>query len=346
MLEVVVGGAITGIGTFIFGYLVLVIFRWISPDGFMTKLLEDELKTEVWEKPTAPDGSREAGAVSADLLRDGDLSSGRGAQSGREASSATPFETDGRDAQDARRADPGSLPSSVLAKAATSGVAMSNNGSGLVYIIAFLSVIAVVVGVSVIQSRDQTITTELVSTQTASNSVRSEPPTSAIVSGNAEEQVNQGLAYYHGQGVVQNNSEAARLFRLAANQGNSDGQNNLGVMYEFGLGVPQDNAEAVRLYRLAAAQGNANARTNLNRFEPMPASAVSDAQQQSGLSEADCIDISLTQGMGAGERCWAQVAGRPQAGLNEGDCIDISLREGMGAGERCRAQVRAAAARH
>lgn len=84
MLELVVGGAIAGIGAFIFGYLILAIFRWISPDGFLTKLLEDELNTQAWEKRTepprvtdsgAPGGSSESRAASADLLSDSDLSS-------------------------------------------------------------------------------------------------------------------------------------------------------------------------------------------------------------------------------------------------------------------------------
>ena len=228
---------------------------------------------------------------------------------------------------------------------ASVGPSMSEvaDGSGLFYIIAFLLVMAGVVGFSVMQSgrgtTTTTTTTEFVVNEVASGSSRNESPVSELDTGNAVEQVEQGLAYYYGRGVAQNYSEAARLFRRAADQGDSDGQNNLGAMYELGLGVPQDNAEAVRLYRLAASQGNPNARANLGRFEPMPIAAVSAAQPQSALNEGDCIDISVRQGMGAGERCRDQVAGRPQAGLNEGDCIDISVREGMGAGERCRAQV-------
>ena len=40
-------------------------------------------------------------------------------------------------------------------------------------------------------------------------------------------------------------------------------QFNLGAMYGTGRGVPQDDAEAVRWYRLAAEQGNADAQFNL-----------------------------------------------------------------------------------
>ena len=55
----------------------------------------------------------------------------------------------------------------------------------------------------------------------------------------------------------------AEALRLAAEQGNADAQYNLAVMYANGLGVPQDDAEAVRWYRRAADQGMANAQAAL-----------------------------------------------------------------------------------
>ena len=42
-----------------------------------------------------------------------------------------------------------------------------------------------------------------------------------------------------------------------AEQGNAAAQYNLGVMYDNGEGVPQDYAEAAKWYRLAAEQGEA-----------------------------------------------------------------------------------------
>jgi putative tryptophan/tyrosine transport system substrate-binding protein len=58
--------------------------------------------------------------------------------------------------------------------------------------------------------------------------------------------------------------EAARLFKLAAEQGDADGQNNLGRFNLNGRGgLPQSDDDAVRLYRLAAEQGNAFAQGNL-----------------------------------------------------------------------------------
>ena len=52
--------------------------------------------------------------------------------------------------------------------------------------------------------------------------------------------------YANGTGVPQNNTEAARLYRLAADQGDVQAQSNLGVLHKNGTGVPQDHTEAVR----------------------------------------------------------------------------------------------------
>ena len=65
--------------------------------------------------------------------------------------------------------------------------------------------------------------------------------------------------YANGEGVLKDETEAARWYRLAAEQGNAAAQYNLGVMYSNGQGVLKDEAEAARWYRLAAEQGLANA---------------------------------------------------------------------------------------
>jgi TPR repeat protein len=69
--------------------------------------------------------------------------------------------------------------------------------------------------------------------------------------------------HQNGQGVPQDYTEAARWYRLAADQGLADAQSNLGQMYTLGNGVPQDYVEAARLYKLAADQGNASAQMSL-----------------------------------------------------------------------------------
>jgi TPR repeat protein len=62
-------------------------------------------------------------------------------------------------------------------------------------------------------------------------------------------------------------SEAARLYKLAADQGNAWAQYFLGDFYVDGRGgLPKDDREAARLYKLAADQGNDFARAALNRL--------------------------------------------------------------------------------
>ena len=58
---------------------------------------------------------------------------------------------------------------------------------------------------------------------------------------------------------------ALREFKPLAEQGIAEAQFNLGVMYVTGQGVPQDNKEAAKWYRLAAEQGVAEAQFNLGK---------------------------------------------------------------------------------
>jgi TPR repeat protein len=69
--------------------------------------------------------------------------------------------------------------------------------------------------------------------------------------------------YANGKGVPQDNKEAAKWYRLAAEQGHADAQYNLGLMYANGKGVPEDANEAVKWFRLAAEQGHDDAQYNL-----------------------------------------------------------------------------------
>lgn len=65
--------------------------------------------------------------------------------------------------------------------------------------------------------------------------------------------------YDHGRGVPQDHKEAAKWLRLAAEQGDADAQFNLGVMYFNGEGIAQDFKAAVKWYLLAVQQGHAGA---------------------------------------------------------------------------------------
>ena len=61
--------------------------------------------------------------------------------------------------------------------------------------------------------------------------------------------------YASGVGVLQNDEEALRHYRLSAELGDDAGLYALGEVYEEGVFVPTDMAEAIRLWELAAESG-------------------------------------------------------------------------------------------
>ena len=94
----------------------------------------------------------------------------------------------------------------------------------------------------------------------------------AAEQGLARAQYNLGVAYDDGVGVPESRSEAAQWYRKAAEQGLARAQYNLGVMSTTGAGVPKDDAEAVKWFRMAAEQGYAPAQSKLG-FSTTPALA-------------------------------------------------------------------------
>jgi hypothetical protein len=62
--------------------------------------------------------------------------------------------------------------------------------------------------------------------------------------------------------VAQNYAEAARWYRLAADQGIAAAQSNLGILYANGQGVAQNYILSHMWFNLAAAQGDAAALAN------------------------------------------------------------------------------------
>lgn len=82
--------------------------------------------------------------------------------------------------------------------------------------------------------------------------------------GNADAQYLVGLLYDEGgTDLAIDRAEAARWYRLAAEQGHAAASNNLGLLHYRGDGVARDPEEALRLYRAAAAAGHARATHNL-----------------------------------------------------------------------------------
>jgi hypothetical protein len=77
---------------------------------------------------------------------------------------------------------------------------------------------------------------------------------------------NELAAFYElgAGGLPKNDLEAARLYKLAADQANAFGQFNLGRFYAHGRGgLSKSDDEAVRLLKLAAEQGLPIAQFNL-----------------------------------------------------------------------------------
>ena len=129
--------------------------------------------------------------------------------------------------------------------------------------------------------------------------------------GDAEAQFNLGIAYAKGQGVLKDEAEAVRWYRLAADQDDARAQHNLGFMYANGQGVLKDEAEAMRWYRLAAEQGDAMAQLNLGvRYDNGEGVLKDDAEA------VHWYRLAADQGiaMGAAQsRCHVrQRQGRPQ----------------------------------
>ena len=52
---------------------------------------------------------------------------------------------------------------------------------------------------------------------------------------------------YDGRGTLRNFIEAARWYRLAADQGQPVAETNLALLYGMGIGVPQDTAAMAQL---------------------------------------------------------------------------------------------------
>eukprot|EP00747_Dinoflagellata_sp_TGD_P073018 gnl/TRDRNA2_/TRDRNA2_157720_c0_seq2.p1 gnl/TRDRNA2_/TRDRNA2_157720_c0~~gnl/TRDRNA2_/TRDRNA2_157720_c0_seq2.p1 ORF type:complete len:255 (+),score=46.43 gnl/TRDRNA2_/TRDRNA2_157720_c0_seq2:193-957(+) len=85
----------------------------------------------------------------------------------------------------------------------------------------------------------------------------------AAEQGHARAQFNVGVMYHNGKGVEKDDSATAYWHRKAAEQDVVMAQYNMGFMYENGVGVEQSYSEAARWYLSAAEQGDARAQSNL-----------------------------------------------------------------------------------
>ena len=66
----------------------------------------------------------------------------------------------------------------------------------------------------------------------------------ALEYNNVNSQRTLAWMYENGMGVLKDDKEAAKWFRLAAEQGDPEAQYNFGVMYHYGKGIVKDGKEA------------------------------------------------------------------------------------------------------
>ena len=86
--------------------------------------------------------------------------------------------------------------------------------------------------------------------------------------------------YATGDGVPEDDREAARLWILAAEQGFASAQYTLGVMYGNGTGVVQDFMYAHMWFNIAASNGDENSKEHIEEIEGlMTSSQIEEAQR-------------------------------------------------------------------
>jgi hypothetical protein len=88
--------------------------------------------------------------------------------------------------------------------------------------------------------------------------------------------------YDNGEGVTEDDKEAVKWLRKAAEQGHASSQYNLGRMYVQGEAVIEDYIQAYAWLNIAAANGNENAKgAKAGLAELMTQEQIAEAQQLS-----------------------------------------------------------------
>lgn len=129
--------------------------------------------------------------------------------------------------------------------------------------------------------------------------------------GDSDAQFGLGVILDNGQGVPENDAEAAKWYRAAAEKGNPDAEFNLALLYDAGSGVPVDKAEAATWYRKAALTGHAGAQYNLGLMfesgegvEADPSRAAywyTQAAEQGHVKAQNNLGVLYDKGLGVPE---------------------------------------------
>lgn len=91
-------------------------------------------------------------------------------------------------------------------------------------------------------------------------------PHARAAAGDAEAQLQLGMRYSEGDGVIQNDKEAAKWFALAAKQGLAEAQYQYGLALLKGRGVVQDYKAAFSWIEKPARRGYAKAQYSLGEL--------------------------------------------------------------------------------
>lgn len=97
--------------------------------------------------------------------------------------------------------------------------------------------------------------------------------------GEAQAQYELALMYEYMQDLPDNDSQALKWYKHAAEQGHSEAQYNLGQMYDKGQGVAQNHERAVFWYEQAAEQGAKRAQYNLGEMYAHGRGVIQDDAQ-------------------------------------------------------------------
>ena len=139
--------------------------------------------------------------------------------------------------------------------------------------------------------------------------------------GDAVAQHNLGVMYDNGEGVPEDDRQAAFWYRKAAEQGVARAQTNLGVMYDNGEGVPEDDRQAVFWYRKAAEQGYAAAQHNLGIMYHSGRGVPEDDIQAYAW-----FNLAAAQGVGGAEQARTRIRQRmAQAQIAEAQKLSREL---------------------
>jgi TPR repeat protein len=80
--------------------------------------------------------------------------------------------------------------------------------------------------------------------------------------GDGESQLNLGLMYVKGEGVLQDYKESVKWFTKSAEQGHDESLYNLGILFLKGKGVQQDYIKSLMYFNLAELFGNSESKRN------------------------------------------------------------------------------------